>query len=1112
MINSQRFDHLSPAKQALLRARLARQEEADRHQQKIPTRAPCDTLPLSFAQERIWLHQQLVPGSVAYNRPTNIRMRGPLRVESLRQALEQVVSRHESLRTTVRWVEGAPALHIHSPVPLEMPLTDLSGEPSPGLVARQMAQEEACCPFDLEQGPLLRSHLLRISHKDHLLLLTFHHFTFDAWSQVVLLEELMHNYDSSAAGVNRPSKALSIQYADFAAWDRSPRRVAALGEGRSYWRRELADPPVLQLPTDFPRVSDASEETDHAKIIVRPELVSRLRQLAGREQTTLFAVLLASFTALLHRYTGDNDIVVGCPVAGRNRLETEPLIGVFINTLPLRTSFAVDDTFRQLLQRVRESVIHGLHYQEVPLQFIVQDVLTDRDLSGSPLFQAMFIHERLPLQPGADTVLSFEPEDNGPVATTADLSLELMESSSTVGGYFVYRLGLWEKATIERMVGHFVMLLEGVAADADRRVGEIPLLTDAERQQLLVEWNDTAVAYPHDRCVHELFEQQAERTPHAVAVVCEEQKLTYRELNGRANQLAHHLRSLGVGPETLVGLCLKRSPELVISILGVLKAGGAYAPLDAAYPHRRLQFMLADAKAEFLVTQHGLLDRLPRTDCNTICLDAEAESIGRHSDSNLESPRLLENLAYLINTSGSTGQPKGTLLTHRGLLNLVRWHVQAYKLTSTDRTTLIASPAFDASVWETWPSLVTGATLHVPADEVRLSPELLARWFAASGVTVSFVPTALAEELLRQCWPQQLGLRVLLTGGEKLVHHPPPGLPFELVNHYGPTECTVVATSARLGAGQPGGAQPSIGRPIENTQVYVLDEGRQPVPIGVPGELCIGGAGLARGYLNRPELTAEKFVPDPFSDDPDSRLYRTGDRCRWRADGNLEFLGRLDHQVKLRGYRIELGEIEAVLNGHAAVAQSLVTLREDRPGDKRLVAYVVAPPDTSTDELRSFLKPMLPEFMIPSTFVYLDSLPLTSSGKMDRRALPAPDQSSPKIGEICVGPRAPLEERLASIWAEALNLEAVGIHDNFFEIGGHSLLIAQVHRRLCGVLGRSCAIVDLFRYPTISSLANFLSEENAAQSQVHHLEERAQRRKSALARRKKLSNDDRAMD
>jgi amino acid adenylation domain-containing protein len=1075
-----RLAQLSPEKQALFRARLDALERSNRAHHVIPRCADSTELQLSFAQERIWLHQQLVPESVTYNRPANFRLRGPLEVESLRRALAQVTARHVSLRTTVGVRQGTPTLHVHPQIPLEMQLTDVSGETAPENQARQLARKAAYCSFDLEKG-LLRSQLLRIDREDHLLVLTFSHFTFDAWSQVVLLQELSQNYEANVTGVARLDEPLSIQYTDFAAWDRSSRRDAMFEEGRSYWRRELSNPPVLHLPTDFPRSPAFAETAGHVDIELSRQLVSRLRGLADCEQTTLFSALLAAFAGLLHRYSGDNDIVVGCPVAGRNRVETEPLIGVFINTLPFRTTLAAEDTFRQVLRRVGSAVISGLQYQDVPLQYMVQDTLADRDLSGSPLFQAMFIYERLPIHPRTAASVIFEPQDTPPAATMVDLSLELMESPGQIRGRFVYRSELWEHGTIERMTGHFVTLLEGFVNDPDQRLSELPLLTERERHQLVVEWNDTARDYPSDKCVHELFEEQVERTPTAVAVVFQDEQLTYRVVNERANQLAHYLRSAGVGPQTLVGLCLERSPDLIVAILGILKAGGAYVPLDADYPRERIQFMLADARIAVLVTQEKMIDRIPATNCQVVCLDTQADQLHAMSSANPITKCDAKDAAYVMFTSGSTGRPKGVVASHRSVANLVFGN--EYAKFGQDRIFLQLAPvSFDASTFEIWGAMLHGAKLVIAPSGLP-DFETLEETIRCHRVTTLWLTAALFNQIVDH-YPQALqGIEEILTGGEVLsvthIHKAQTilGPAVQLINGYGPTESTTFTACYRIphGTGFECESIP-IGRPIANTQVYVLDRYRQLTPIGVPGELYIGGAGLARGYLNRPELTAEKFVANPFASNRDSRLYRTGDICRWRADGNLEFLGRIDNQVKLRGFRIELGEIETALNEHPSVAQCVVMLREDSSGEKRLVAYCVPTADATLNfpEIRCVLQRRLPDYMLPTAFVVMEGLPLTSSGKVNRRDLPIPDESRPELESGFVAPRNPSEQQLAAIWCDILKLKRVGIHDNFFALGGHSLLAVKLVNRINQISENQLKVSVVFESPTIAELADRL--------------------------------------
>jgi amino acid adenylation domain-containing protein len=1076
----QRLRGLSPAKQALWQAWINRRERQVRHRRIDPARTNRDELPLSFAQERIWLHQQLVPLSIAYNRPANVRLRGSLNVEALRRALDLVVARHESLRTTVRSAEATPALCVHPHVPLELPLVDLSCESSPELSARRLAAEEGDRPFDLELGPLWRSRLLRIGNEDHLLLLTFHHFTYDAWSHSVLLKELASALSAYATGETVALPALAIRYADFAAWDRSAERWDALDQGRSYWRTELADPPVLQLPTDHPRPSAPAEDAGSVDLVLPADLLVSLRKIAHGEQTTLFSVFLAALTALLHRYTGNSDIVVSCPMAGRGQVETEPLIGVFINTLPLRTRLTVDDTFRQLLRRVHDCVIRGLDYQEVPHQFIVRDVLNNRDPGDSPLYQSLFTYERVPSQPRTAGGLVIEPEDAGPGATTVDLSLELNESAEEVRGRFVYLSVLWEPTTMKRLAGHFLTMLGGIAADADSRLVKLPLLTEAERHQLLVEWNDTADGYPVEKCVHELFEEQVERTPDAVAVVSGKSRLTYRELNERANRLAHHLRRLGVGPEVLVGLCVDRSVELVVGLLGTLKAGGAYVPLDPDSPRDRLAFMIEDTTAPILLTCAGQLDRLPATSADVVVLDRDWASIAENPSEQFEGGASLENLVYVMYTSGSTGRPKGVMIHHLGLANYLAWCARAYAIDQGTGAPVHGSIASDLTVTSLLAPLLSGRRLDL-LDQ-RLGIEQLSGAFrVAQNYSLVKITPAHLRALADQLAPDDSAgrTRAFVIGGEQLTadhiafwrEHAPE---IDLFNEYGPTETVVASTFYRVPRDEPIEGAIPIGRPIAGTRIYVLDRNREPVPIGVPGELYIGGAGVARGYLGQPGLTAERFLSDPFTLEPGSRIYRTGDIGRWRSDGNLEFLGRADGQVKIRGYRVELGEVEATLAAHPSVREAAVITRDCGPDDRRLVAFLTARPGVrapEVSELRRWLADRLPDYMVPSSFAVLDALPITQSGKIDRRALPGPDESRPQREREYTAPRGPIEEQLAGIWCEVLRLDRVGIHDNFFALGGDSLRATRAAARIRLALQADLPLRKLFEAPTIAGLS-----------------------------------------
>jgi aspartate racemase len=1046
--------------------------------------------PLSFAQQRLWFLEQMEGALTAYNLPVAWRLRGPLNREALRRALEAIIRRHEPLRTTFAVVEEEPVQVIGALERFELPLEDLRGlatdQQAAVVVQRRTAEAER--PFDLTRDLLLRASLLRLAEDEHVLLLTLHHIAADGWSvEVVLWRELRALYDASCRDEDAGLPELPVQYADYAVWQRKQLEGEGLAELLQYWREQLQGLSALELPTDRPRPGRPSYRGARHDFTLGPDLIRQLQALGQAEGVTLHMTLLAAFQALLARYSGQEDIAVGTPIAGRNHAALEDLIGFFVNTLVLRMDLAGDPTFRELLARVRQVSLAAYDHQDLPFEQLVEELRPARHLNRNPLVQVLF--QLLSFSGQGLTLRDLEvlrlPQSSGRARFDLEMHVwQPAEREERLEGTVVYSTDLFDAATIERLVGHFVMLLEGVAADADQRLSALPLLTETERGQLLVEWNETAVAYPADKGVHQLFEEQVERTPGAVAVVFEGQELTYRELNERANQLAHHLRSLGVGPETLVGLCLERSPELVVGILGILKAGGAYVPLDRDYPLQRLEFMLTEARVGVLVTQHSLLGRLPATGCQVICLDTDAAKLQSEACSNPLLDVGADDLAYVLFTSGSTGQPKGVAVRHASIARLVFGN--DYTKFGPDRVFLQLAPvSFDASTFELWGALLHGAKLVIAPPSLpdfRHLEELLQR----HRVTTLWLTATLFNQVVDH-YPQALrGVAEVLTGGEALsVQHicraqATLGSRVQLINGYGPTECTTFATCYRIPPQlAPATASIPIGRPIANTQVYVLDKRRVPVPIGVPGELYLGGPGLARGYLNRPELTAECFVAHPFDDAPGARLYRTGDLCRWRADGNLEFLGRLDDQVKLRGYRIELGEIEAALNQHPAVAQSAVALREDSPGDKRLVAFFVSAGTVALDfnDLTHHLRTRLPGYMVPSAIVPLEAFPLTPSGKVNRQRLESlPLAWAPPTPERQV-PRNPMEAVLHAVWRELLNGRPFGVRDDFFALGGHSLLAVTMVARVEQLCGRKLPLAKVFERATIEHLSQVLLQE-----------------------------------
>lgn len=1049
-------------------------------------------LACSYAQERLWFLQQLDPNSPVYNVASALRLEGPLDVAALNASLNQIVQRHETLRTTFMSLEGIPIQVIHPA--FEFDLRSAGREAAPGggrgqivdVMGQSQAELEAELDkhiaqevrrgFDLVQGPLMRTHLFRLADQEHVLLLTLDHIIADGWSIEVFYRELEALYNAFAAGQPSPLPVLSFQYSDFARWQRQWLQGQNLDDQLAYWTEQLSGaPPVMNLPISRPRPPVSTFDGARHCRALPLTLAESIRALSRQEKATIFMTLLAAVNTLLYRYSGQEDVVIGTPIANRNRAELEGLMGFFVNTLAQRNRLSGSLTFRQLMRQVREVSLGALAHQDLPFERLVEKLQPDRSLSHHPVFQVTFSVENQPPASLALHGLTTRLLDISYETTKFDLTLAVLDTGQELKIEFSYNKNLFERDAISRMADHFQTLLQSIVADPDQRLADLLLLSEAERRCLLVEWNGTHTDYVPDRCIHELVQEQATTIPDAIAVASDGNHLTFRELDCQANQVACQLQAAGVGPEVVVGICMDRSPEMIIGMLGVLKAGGVYMPLDPAHPAQRLGYMLRDSNAAALLTQQHLSPALSdlHLPITLIHLDTDGRTRARPSPASVTSAVSAENLAYVIYTSGSTGTPKGVQVPHQGLLNLVLWHQQALGISPGDRATQVAGLSFDASVLEIWSCLAAGASLHIPDEETRSMPEQILKWLVQEKITLSFLPTPLAEAVMGLEWPPSAALRTMETGGDKLNRYPAPDLSFELVNNYGPTENSVATTSGHVPSSPQSESAPSIGRPISNTQVYILDAHGQPVPIGIPGELHIGGDGLARGYLNRPDLTAEAFIPNPYSRKPGARLYRTGDLVRYRPDGEIEFLRRIDYQVKIRGFRIELGEIEAVLGQHPQVRESVVLAREDQPGNKQLVAYVVGiqPQAPTIGELYDFLRDRLPDYMVPSAFVSLESLPLTPNGKIDRRALPAPDAASSKLGGTHVAPRTPAEERLAGIWAQVLNLEQVGIHDNFFEIGGHSLLATQIVSRLRQAFRVELPLRDLFKFPTVAELA-----------------------------------------
>ena len=1053
-------------------------------------------LPLSFAQQRFWFLNQLEPSNAAYNLTQTIRLAGPLNVITLEQSLNEILQRHEVLRTCFIIVDGKPAQVISPSLTLTLPVINLELLEEPEAEVLRLATEEAQRPFDLAQGPLIRVQLLRLAQQ-HVLVLSVHHIAFDGWSVDVFMQELTLLYEAFSTSQPSPLPNLPIQYADFANWQRQWQQGEVFETQLAYWKQVCQNLPVLQLPTDRTRPPIQTYRGARQSLLLSRSLTEAIKALGQHSGGTLFMTLLAAFKTLLYRYTGQEDILVGSPIAHRNRVETEELIGCLINTLALRTDLSGQPSFRELLSRVREVALGAYTHQGMPFEKLVEELQVERDLSRSPLFQVMFVLQKpsMPSQNFSGLSLNSLQVHNG--TSIFDLTLELQETPEGLSGWFEYNTDLFDAGTISRIAEHFQTLLSGIVVNPNQPISTLPLLSAAEQLTLLVEWNDIQVDYPKV-CIHQLFEAQVARTPDAVALVFEQEWLSYRELNNRANQLARYLQNLGVGPEVLVGICMERSLLMLVGILGILKAGGAYVPLDPAYPQERLAFMIADTQTKILVTQSRLIAALPEHQASVVCLDTDWKFIAQ--DQQPASGVTTDNLAYIIYTSGSTGRPKGVLVTHRGLYNLAKEQIRAFGLQPHNHVLEFSSFSFDGSVSEVFPALCAGATLYLGTqDSLMPGPALIQMLRDQSITNATLPPSALAVLPLTEL----PALQTIIVAGEACSADTIAlwaAADRRFFNAYGPTEATVCTTIAECTNCN---KKPPIGRPIANMQVYILDSHLQPVPVGVSGELYIGSDdSLARGYLNRPELTAEKFIPHLYSKQPGARLYKTGDLARYLSDGNIEFLGRIDHQVKLRGFRIELGEIEAALSQYPAVQHTVVLAREDIPGDKRLVAYVVSDQAGLTPgELRRCLQEQLPEYMIP-TVVILKELPLTPNGKVDRQALPKPEVRG--VSAAYVVPQTEVEQTIATVWQEVLDVKQVGLHDNFFELGGHSLLMAQLHNRLGNVLEQKISIIELFKHPTIGSLAKYLSPEANDKPDFQKIHDRVKKQKDAINRQKQL--------
>ncbi len=1078
------------ARKRLLELRL-RRPQAPVNEPAIGRRQRDAALALSSSQHGLWFLDQLGGQGARYNIARAIELVGTLDVEALERSVRALVQRHESLRTAFE-LRGDVAVQVVQDAEQAGAQVSLKARQLVGASAAErelelssLLQSLADTPFDLARAPLLEAHLLRLSETEHVLLLVVHHIVFDGWSMGVLASELRLLYASRGDASGLPP--LPIQFADYALWQQEQLAGDALKNQLKYWHDKLQGLEPLELPTDRPRPARPSHRGGLVRFEVDAAQLAALKALAQRENATLFMVLLGAFQVLLMRYSRQQDLAVGVPIAGRNRPELQGLIGYFINTLVLRSDLSGNPGFTELLGRVRQTALDAFTHQELPFDRVVAELSLQRDPSRNPLYQVAFVLQNTPESRIALEGLRTRHVEMQRSTSIFDLMLSVTETDGTLHGKFEYASDLFDATTITRLAGNFQVLLAGIVADPGQSIASLPLLSPAERQQILVHWNSTAQPYPLDQCLHELFEAQVARSPNSIAAVFDADTLTYTELNSRANRLAMQLRSLGVGPDVLVGVCMERSFELLVGLLAILKAGGAFLPLDPEYPAQRLAFMLQDSNAPVVLTLPRLEGRWAEVDpgrtTHVICVRSEGGSAD--TEPNLPLNCTMDHLAYAIYTSGSTGQPKGALISHRGVCNHVVWLKDAMRMTPADRVAHKTSISFDASIWEIFTPLICGASIVLARPGAHRDMQALVEMTIDQAVTVlQMVPSALRVLLDEPRLAQCATLRYVVSGGEvldwALAGEFQRALPATtLGNFYGPSEAADDATWFEIGALMPAQLNVPIGRPIGNVTCYVLDEHVQPVPVGVVGELHVGGFGVGRGYLNRPQLTAERFVPDPFQ--AGQRLYRTGDLARLLPDGNIEYIGRIDHQVKIRGQRVELGEIESTLNACPGVRQSAVQVREDRPGFQQLVAYVVADAALAA-ELKQKLRAKLPDHMVPTTFVTLASLPVLPNGKLDRKALPVPDSNAREVDPGVAASLSDAEKAVASIWQSLLGIGDVRANDNFFDLGGNSLLAVQVAARLNRELGLRIPVGRLV-FESLGQIAAQTIEARAALSE-----------------------------
>jgi amino acid adenylation domain-containing protein len=1045
---------LSEAKRRLLEKYLRSMPAGNGAVPRITPRPQDKPAPLSFSQEQVWLHAQMTGDVPFYNEPITIHRRGALDVAVLERCLLEIIRRHEIWRTTFDVAAGEPVQVVHpAPTTFPLPVIDLRQLPEKERCAEavRLATADARRPFDLKLGPLVRALLVRTRHEEHRLYLSVHQIVFDAVTAYqVLLPELTSLYEAFAAGQPSPLPELKIQYADFAYWQRKQRKPEVWSEHMAYWRKQLAgELPVLGWPNERPRPPIETHRGAIERFALPVDLMQSLREYSRQQGASFYMTLLAGMAALLHRYTGQEDIILGSFTAGRKLAEIEPLLGYFVNPLPLRIDLSGNPTFNELQARVRTVVLDALAHDDLPFVYTVKEIQAKPDPGRNPLFQVVLSQQpKLPDIPGWE--LATEEVCNG--GSKLDLMIVVDDRGESVFGPVIYNPDLFETATVTRMIGHWQTLLKAATGNPDMPVAELPILTEGEQNQILFEWNDTRQEYAKHVCVHQLIEAQVQQTPEAIALVCEQEQVSYHELNARANQLAHRLRKLDVGSEVLVGICVDRSIDMIVALLAILKTGGAYVPLDPAYPTGRLQFMMDDSALRFLISQESLAARFGDFSGTVICVDREWTAISSESRENISAHVESENLAYVIYTSGSTGRPKGVQISHRSLVNFLISMRSRPGLAQQDSLLAVTTISFDIAALELYLPLTVGARCVIASREAAADGHELRRMLEAHDITAMQATPSTWKLLLESGWKGKQNLKIL-CGGETMPRELAEQLQANassLWNMYGPTETTIWSTVHPVASSS---GPVVIGRPIANTEVYILDSNLQPVPVGITGELYIGGDGVARGYLNRPELDAEKFILNPLSSRPDARLYSTGDLAHYRADGNIECLGRVDHQVKLRGFRIEPGEIESLLREHGAVTDACVIVRDDLSAGPCLIAYLILAKhqDSLLDETRTFLKERLPGYMVP-ILCPVEKFPLTPNGKLDRRALPAPEATASET-DVVEELGDPVEQAIGNIWTDVLGVQQVSAYDNFFDLGGHSLLAMQVVSRLEKDLG-----------------------------------------------------------